>query len=224
MEELSIKALFSLENSIAGALISSYIYPWEIIPKISDFIFALIKTLDENEYENVAQGVYISKSAKVDKSAKIQGSCIICKDAELRQGAYLRGNCIIGENCVIGNSSEIKNSILFNRAQVPHFNYVGDSILGYGAHLGAGAKVSNLKSDKTNVAIRVNNEKIDTGLKKLGAMLGDGVEIGCNAVLNPGTIIGKNTTIYPLSSVRGYISEGSIYKGNEIVKKQSIDR
>ena len=173
------------------------------------------ESLDVREYEKMGEGVYISRSAKIDSSAKIEGACIIGKGAVLRKGAYVRGNCIIGDGCVIGNSSEIKNSILFNECQVPHFNYVGDSILGYKAHLGAGAKISNLKSDKTNVCITVNGEKLKTDLKKLGAILGDRVEIGCNAVLNPGTVIGRNTTVYPLSSVRGYVEENSIYKSEQ---------
>lgn len=221
MDRLTTKKLFSLENTIAGSLLNKTIYPWEAIPKIRDYILLLGEALDVREYERVGECVYISRSAKIDKSARIEGACIICKGATLRKGAYLRGNCIIGEGSVVGNSSEIKNSILFNYAQVPHFNYVGDSILGFKAHLGAGAKISNLKSDKSNVSIKFNNERLKTDLKKLGAILGDNVEIGCNAVLNPGTVIGKGTTVYPLSCVRGYVSESSIYKVNgEIVKKQ----
>ncbi len=221
MDRLTTKKLFSLENTIASSLLNKTIYPWEAIPKIRDYILLLGDALDVREYEKVGECVYISRCAKIDSSAKIEGPCIICAYAELRQGAFIRGNAIIGKSCVVGNSSEIKNSILFNNSQVPHFNYVGDSILGYGAHLGAGAKISNLKSDKTTVSITFNGEKLKTDLKKLGAILGDNVEIGCNAVLNPGTVIGKNTTVYPLSSVRGYVSENSIYKGNgEIVRKK----
>ena len=225
MDRLTTNKLLSLENTITGSFLSKITYPWEAIPKIRDFIFLLGDTLDVRKYEKVGECVYISKTAKIDSSAKIEGPCIICDNAEIRHGAYLRGNCIIGEGAVVGNSSEIKNSILFNRCQVPHFNYVGDSILGYRSHLGAGVKISNLKSDKTNVSIAFGKEKLKTDLKKLGAILGDYTEIGCNAVLNPGTVIGKSTTVYPLSSVRGYVSENSIYKGNgEIVKNRFADR
>ena len=219
MERLSTKSLFSLENTIAKGLLEKIVYPWEAVCKIRDYIFLLGEALDKREYERVGECVYISRRAKIDASAKIDGPCIVSAGAELRKGAFLRGNCIIGEGCVVGNSSEIKNSILFNYAQVPHFNYVGDSILGFRAHLGAGAKISNLKSDRSNVTIELGGEKLKTDLKKLGAIIGDNVEIGCNAVLNPGTIIGKNTTVYPLSCVRGYVNENSIYKNGEIVRK-----
>ncbi len=221
MDRLTVKKLFNLENTLAKDLLEKCVYPWDIIPKIRDYILLIGNVLDVREYEKIGESVYISRKAKVDGSVGIEGACIIGAGAELRKGAYLRGNCIIGEGCVVGNSSEIKNSILFNRCQVPHFNYVGDSILGCGAHLGAGAKISNLKSDKSAVSITVGKEKINTGLKKLGAILGDGVEIGCNAVLNPGTVIGKNTVVYPLSCVRGYVKENVIYKNkNEIVRKE----
>ena len=220
MDKLTIKSLFDLENTIARPLLEKATFPWEIIPKIRDFILLLGDTLDVREYEKIEKSVYISKKARIDKGAKIEGPCIIGAYTEIRHGAYIRGNAIIGENCVIGNSSEIKNSILFNSAQVPHFNYVGDSILGFRAHLGAGVKISNLKSDKSNVAISYKGDKIKTDLKKLGAILGDNTEIGCNAVLNPGTVIGKGTTVYPVSCVRGYVDENSIYKSNdEIVKR-----
>lgn len=214
MDRLTTKRLLNLENTIAKGLLKATIYPWEAIPKIRDYIFMLFSALDAREYEKIGECIYISPYARVDTSVKIEGACIIGSGAELRRGAYLRGNCIIGENCVVGNCSEIKNSILFNNAKAPHFNYVGDSILGSGAHLGAGVKISNLKSDKSNVSISINGEKLKTDLKKLGAIVGDNAEIGCNAVLNPGTIIGKNTIIYPLSSVRGYVEENSIYKDN----------
>lgn len=217
MDRLTVKRLFDLKNTIASSLMEKSVYPWEIVPKIRDYILLLGESLDVREYEKTGDCVYISRNAKIDSSAKIEGACIIGKGATLRKGAYLRGNCIIGDGCVIGNSSEIKNSILFNESQVPHFNYVGDSILGYKAHLGAGAKISNLKSDKTPVCITVNGEKIKTDLKKLGAILGDYTEIGCNTVLNPGTVIGKNTTVYPLSCVRGYVAENSIYKSENVI-------
>lgn len=222
MDKLTVKSLFDIEKTIAKSLFEAYIYPWEIIPKIRDYIFLIGETLDTREYAKMGECVYISHSAKIDKDARIEGACIIGHNAVLRKGAYLRGNCIIGDGCTVGNSSEIKNSILFNESQVPHFNYVGDSILGYKAHIGAGVKISNLKSDKSNVSIRVDSEIIKTDLKKMGAILGDYVEIGCNSVLNPGTVIGKNTTVYPLSSIRGYINESSIYKNeNNIIKKCS---
>lgn len=220
MDRLTTKKLLSLENTIASGLLDKIAYPWEAIPKIRDFILLLGDTLDVRYYEKIGECVYISKTAKIDSSAKIEGPCIICDNAEIRHGAYLRGSCIIGKGCVIGNSSEIKNSILFDNCQVPHFNYVGDSILGYRSHLGAGVKISNLKSDKTNVSIAFGEEKLKTDLKKLGAIVGDNVEVGCNAVLNPGTVIGKNTTVYPLSRVRGYVGENCIYKSeNDIVRK-----
>jgi len=220
MDRLTTKKLLSLENTIASGFLDKIAYPWEAISKIRDFILLIGDTLDVRNYEKMGECVYISKTAKIDSSAKIEGPCIICDNAEIRHGAYLRGNCIIGESTVIGNSSEIKNSILFNNCQVPHFNYVGDSILGYRSHLGAGVKISNLKSDKTNVSIAFGEEKLKTDLKKLGAIVGDNVEVGCNAVLNPGTVIGKNTTVYPLSRVRGYVDENCIYKSeNDIVRK-----
>lgn len=220
MERLITSKLLSCESTIVGSFLEKINYPWEIIPKIKEIILLLGGALDVREYEKVGESVYISKLARIDKNAKIEGPCIICANAEIRHGAYIRGNAIIGRGCVVGNSSEIKNSILFDYAQVPHFNYVGDSILGYRAHLGAGVKISNLKSDKSNVTINYGQGKIKTDLKKLGAIVGDNSEIGCNSVLNPGTIVGKNTTIYPLSSVRGYVNENSIYKSeNEIVKK-----
>ncbi len=223
MDRLTVKSLFDIESTIAKPLFESYVYPWEIIPKIRDYIFLIGETLDTREYAKMGESVYISHSAKIDKDARIEGACIIGRNAVLRKGAYLRGNCIIGDGCTVGNSCEIKNSILFNESQVPHFNYVGDSILGYKSHIGAGVKISNLKSDKSNVLIRINNEIIKTDLKKMGAILGDYVEIGCNSVLNPGTVIGKNTTVYPLSSVRGYINESSIYKNeNNIIKKSKL--
>lgn len=220
MENCKINNLFSLDESIAKDLLIKYTYPWEVLPHISEFILELGKKLPKDEYKKIGEDVWIHKSAKVFESAYIHGPAIICKDAEVRHCAFIRGNAIIGEGAVIGNSTELKNVIVFNKCEVPHYNYVGDSILGYKAHMGAGSITSNIKSDRKLVVIKDGDEKIETGLKKIGAMLGDNVEVGCGSVLNPGTIIGKNTNIYPLSSVRGVIPENSIYKKkNEIVEK-----
>ena len=220
MENCKINNLFSLDESIAKDLLIKYTYPWEVLPHISEFILELGKKLPKDEYKKIGEDVWIHKSAKVFESVYIHGPAIICKDAEVRHCAFIRGNAIVGEGAVIGNSTELKNVIIFNKCEVPHYNYVGDSILGYKAHMGAGSITSNIKSDRKLVVIKDGDEKIETGLKKIGAMLGDNVEVGCGSVLNPGTIIGKNTNIYPLSSVRGVIPENSIYKKkNEIVEK-----
>lgn len=220
MEDCKIINLYSLDETIAKELLLKYIYPWEVLPHIKEFIIELGKTLPKDEYTQKEENIWIHKTAKVYDSAYIAGPAIICKDAEIRHCAFIRGNVIVGEGAVVGNSTELKNVILFNKVQVPHYNYVGDSILGYKAHLGAGAITSNVKSDKKLVLIKNKNKEIETGLKKVGAMVGDNVEVGCGSVLNPGTVIGKNTNIYPLSSVRGVISENSIYKNkNEIVDK-----
>lgn len=220
MESCKINNLFSLDESIAKDLLINYTYPWEVLPHISEFILELGKTLPKDEYNKIGEDVWIHKSAKVFESAYIHGPAIICKDAEIRHCAFIRANAIVGEGAVIGNSTELKNVIIFNKCEVPHYNYVGDSILGYRAHMGAGSITSNIKSDRKLVVIKDGEEKIETGLKKIGAMLGDYVEVGCGSVLNPGTIVGKNTNIYPLSSVRGVIPENSIYKKkNDIVLK-----
>lgn len=221
VEECKIKQLFDLEQTIARPLLEKETYPWEVLPQISEFILQLGKTLDRNEYEQKEADIWIAKSAKVAPTAYIHGPTIIGKEAEIRHCAFIRGNAIVGENAVVGNSTELKNVILFNRVQVPHYNYVGDSILGYKAHMGAGSITSNVKSDKKLVVIKNQSEQIETGLKKVGAILGDDVEIGCGSILNPGTIVGKNTNIYPLSSVRGVIQQNSIYKNqNEIIEKK----
>lgn len=220
MEKCKIKNLYNLEETIASKIFEGAIYPWEVLPKISDFIIELGNTLDKEEYEKIGEDVWIAKSATVAPTAYIKGPAIIGKNAEIRHCAFIRGKAIVGEECVVGNSTELKNVILFNKVQVPHYNYVGDSILGYKSHMGAGSITSNVKSDKKLVVIKKENEKIETGLKKVGAMIGDGVEIGCGCVLNPGTVIGKNSNIYPLSSVRKTVPENSIYKNqNEIVEK-----
>lgn len=220
MEDCKISNLYNLDETIAKSLLEKYTYPWEVLPHIEEFILELGKTLNKDEYEPIGENVWIHKSAKVYKSAYIGENCIICEGAEVRHCAFIRKNAIIGKNAVVGNSTELKNVILFNNVQVPHYNYVGDSILGYKSHMGAGSITSNVKSDKKLVVIKNGDEKIETGMKKIGAMLGDNVEVGCGSVLNPGTIVGKNTNIYPLSSVRGVIKPNSIYKNkNEIVTK-----
>ena len=220
MEECKIKNLYNLDETIAKELLENVTYPWEALPKIEEFIIELGKKLDTNIYEKKGENIWIAKSAKVAPTAYINGPVIIGEDAEIRHCAFIRGKAIVGNGAVVGNSTELKNVILFNKVQVPHYNYVGDSILGYKAHMGAGSITSNVKSDKKLVVVKNGTEKIETGLKKFGAMLGDNVEVGCNSVLNPGTVIGRNTNIYPLSSVRGVIKENSIYKNkNEIVKK-----
>ena len=221
MEECLINNLYSLDETIAKDLLIKYKYPWEVLPEIEKFIIELGKKLPKDEFEEIKENVWVHKTAKIYESAYIQGPTIICKDAEVRHCAFIRGKAIVGENSVVGNSTELKNVILFNKVQVPHYNYVGDSILGYKAHMGAGSITSNVKSDKKLVIIKNENHKIETGLKKVGAMIGDNVEIGCGSVLNPGTIIGKETNIYPLSSVRGVIPANSIYKNkNEIIEKE----
>lgn len=221
MEDIKISNLFNLDETIAKELLRKYEYPWEVLPHIEEFILELGKSLDKNEYEQIGDNVWIHKTAKVYKSSYIGENCIICEGAEVRHCAFIRKNAIIGKNTVVGNSTELKNVILFNNVQVPHYNYVGDSILGYKSHMGAGSITSNVKSDKKLVVIKNGIEKIETGMKKVGAMLGDNVEIGCGSVLNPGTVIGRNSNVYPLSSVRGVVSKNSIYKNqNEIVEKK----
>lgn len=219
-ENLKNKNLFNMEETIASAIFDDTEYPWEVLPKIKDFILALGKCLPEEEYEEREEHVWIAKSAKIYPNTTILAPCIIGKHTEVRPGAFIRGNAIVGEECVVGNSTELKNVLLFNNVQVPHYNYVGDSILGYKSHMGAGSITSNVKSDKTDITIRYQGDKIHTGLKKMGAILGNFVEIGCGTVMNPGTIIGSNTNVYPLSMTRGYIPKGSIYKRQgEVVEK-----
>ena len=220
MEECKIKNLYNLEETIAAKIFEGATYPWEVLPKIGDFIIELGKTLNTEEYDKVGEEVWIAKSATVAPTAYIKGPAIIGKNAEIRHCAFIRGKAIVGEGAVVGNSTELKNVILFNKVQVPHYNYVGDSILGYKAHMGAGSITSNVKSDKKLVIVKNDIEKIETGLKKFGAMIGDEVEVGCGSVLNPGTVIGKHTNIYPLSSVRKVVPSNSIYKNqNEIIEK-----
>ena len=223
MEQLQIQNLYDLTQTIAAPLFEGATYPWELLPKISAFIIELGNRLPEDKYEKRGENVWIAKSATVFPTAYINGPCIIDEEAEVRHCAFIRGNAIVGKGAVVGNSTELKNVILFNKVQVPHYNYVGDSILGYRSHMGAGSITSNVKSDKTLVVVkdRFNHEEIETGLKKMGAMLGDYVEVGCNSVLNPGTVIGRNSNIYPLSRVRGVVPENSIFKElNDIVEKK----
>ena len=223
MKELEISSLFSLENTISAPVFEGKKYPFEVLSEIGDFILSLGKQLDKDVYEQVSENIWIAKDATVAASASITGPCIIDQGAEIRHCAFIRGKAIIGKKCVVGNSTELKNVILFDRVQVPHYNYVGDSILGFCSHMGAGAITSNVKSDKSLVKIKGNGFVLETGLKKVGAMLGDNVEIGCGSVLNPGTVIGKNSNVYPLSMVRGVISSDSIYKNvGEVVKKYGI--
>lgn len=221
LQDTAIAALYTLEETIAGELFEGLTYPWEALPKIKDFIIALGERLPEEKYERREGNIWIARSAKVFPSAYIGGPAIIDEEAEIRHCAFIRGSAIVGKGAVVGNSTELKNVILFNKVQVPHYNYVGDSILGYKAHMGAGSITSNVKSDKTLVVVKAGEENFETGLKKFGAMLGDHVEVGCNSVLNPGTVIGKNTNIYPTSMVRGFIPADSIYKRQgEIAGKQ----
>ena len=220
MEECKIKNLYNLEETMAKPLLENLTYPWEALPKISKFIIELGNKLDKEIYELRGKDIWIAKSANIYPTAYIKGPAIIGENAEVRHCAFIRGNAIVGNNAVVGNSTELKNVILFNNVQVPHYNYVGDAILGYKSHMGAGSITSNVKSDKKLVIVKNGDETIETGLKKFGAMIGDNVEVGCGSVLNPGTVVGKNTNIYPLSSVRGVVPANSIYKNqNEIVEK-----
>lgn len=220
MKEITVKEMYTLEETIAKDIFDGVTYPWEVLPKISEFILKLGETLPEEEYDKVGDDVWIARSANVFSSAYIKGPAIIGKNAEIRQCAFIRGNAIVGEGAVVGNSTELKNVILFNKVQVPHYNYVGDSILGYKAHMGAGSITSNVKSDKHLVKVHTPEGDIETGIKKFGAMIGDNVEVGCGSVLNPGTVIGRQSNIYPLSSVRGVVPAHSIYKKQgEVVEK-----
>jgi len=222
MESLKTSLLLDLAHTITAPMLAKCIYPWEALPLITDFILKLGDTLSEKEYDNPAENVWIHKSARAASSASISGPAIIGPGTEIRHCAFIRGSAIVGAGAVVGNSTELKNVILFDGVQVPHYNYVGDSILGYKAHMGAGSITSNVKSDKTLVVVKNGGENLETGLKKFGAILGDHVEIGCNSVLNPGSVIGRGTQVYPLSMVRGCIPANSIYKSkNEIVEIQN---
>lgn len=215
MDSCKISNMYDLEQTIAAELFKDIEYPWEALPKIGDFIKKLGPTLDSNIFEKRGEDIWIAKSVKIYDTATITGPLIIDEDTEVRPGAFIRGNAIVGKNCVVGNSTELKNVVLFNTVQVPHYNYVGDSILGYKSHMGAGSITSNVKSDKTLVVVKDGKEEIKTGLKKFGAMLGNGVEVGCNSVLNPGTVVCPNSNIYPVSCVRGVVPSNSIYKDKD---------
>ena len=221
-ERLTVAKLFaSTEHTLASPYLKRMTYPWEILSAIPDMIREIGKSLCEEEYDRVGEDIWIAKSATVAPTASISGPCIIGKDTEVRHCAFIRGAALVGNGAVVGNSTELKNCILFDGVQVPHYNYVGDSVLGYKSHMGAGSITSNVKSDKTNVTVLCDGEKVETGRRKLGAILGDFVEVGCGSVLNPGTVIGAHTNIYPLTSVRGYIPANSILKKEGcVVKKQ----
>ena len=223
MENAKIINLYDLEETIAGEYLAQFTYPWEALKGIADFIRELGPTLDPDKFEKRGEDIWVAKSAKVAPTACLNGPLIIDEDAEIRHCAFVRGSAVVGKGSVVGNSTELKNDIIFNSVQVPHYNYVGDSILGYKSHMGAGSITSNVKSDKTLVVVKDkydSKEEIETGLKKFGAMLGDYVEVGCNSVLNPGTVIGRHSNIYPLSRVRGVIPAESIFKDQDHVVKK----
>lgn len=220
MKELTNSELFEDKNTIAWELIAQYEYPYDVLPHIGEFIVKLGESLPADRFEKRGNDIWVAKSAVVYPSVCLNGPAIIDEEAEVRHCAFIRGNAIVGKGAVVGNSTELKNVILFDGVQVPHYNYVGDSLLGYKSHMGAGSITSNVKSDKTLVEIRCGGEKVKTGRKKMGAVLGSFVEVGCGSILNPGTVIGSHTNVYPLSSVRGYVPSGSIYKKQgEIVQK-----
>ena len=222
MENIKITELFDLERTIAADYLRGFTYPFEALKGISELIMRIGESLDTNVYEKRGDYIWVAKSAKVAPTAFLGGPCIIGEYTEVRHGAFIRGSALVGNGCVVGNSVELKNVIIFDDVQVPHYNYVGDSILGYHSHMGAGSITSNVKADKTNVVIKSEADSIETGLKKVGAFLGDYAEIGCNSVLNPGTVIGRNSNVYPLSMVRGVVPANSIYKKKgEVVGKNA---
>lgn len=223
MSNITITDLYDLNETIAADLFEGVTYPWEVLPKIHDFIIALGKSLPKDIFEECGENIWVAKSAKVAPTACLNGPLIIDEEAEVRHCAFVRGNAIVGKGAVVGNSTELKNVVLFNKVQVPHYNYVGDSVLGFKAHMGAGSITSNVKSDKTLVVVKGQGIAVETGLKKMGAMLGDHVEVGCNSVLNPGTVIGRDSNIYPTSCVRGVVPENSIFKAqDDIVEKKYL--
>ena len=217
---LKTKDLYDLTHTLAASLLENTDYPWEALPKIKEFIVETGEKLPGDEYDEVSEHVWIAKDAVIYPNNYIGAPCIIGHRTEVRPGAFIRGSALVGDNCVVGNSTELKNVILFDNVQVPHYNYVGDSILGYKSHMGAGSITSNVKSDKLPVVVKCGEEKIETGMKKIGAMLGDRVEVGCNSVLNPGTVIGRDSNVYPTSCVRGTIPEKSIWKNKGVIVKK----
>ncbi len=222
-EDAAVAKLYDLEHTVAAPLLESVTYPWEALPEIKAYILKVGALLSKEDYLHPAEDVWIHKTAKVFPSAYIAGPCIIGAGTEVRHCAFIRGSALVGENCVVGNSTELKNVILFDNVQVPHYNYIGDSILGYKAHTGAGSITSNVKSDKKLVKVHFEDGDAETGLKKFGAMIGDRVEVGCGSVLNPGTVIGRDTNVYPLSSVRQAVDANSIYKKRgEIAEKGGL--
>lgn len=225
MEHCKIKNMYDLSQTLAAPLLETLTYPWEALPKIGDFIMQIGPTLDEEKFEKRGDNIWIARSVSIAATATLMGPLIIDEDTEVRPGAFIRGNVIVGKNCVVGNSTELKNVILFNVVQVPHYNYVGDSVLGFHSHMGAGSITSNVKSDKTLVVVKDSydsKKEIATGLKKFGAMLGDYVEVGCNSVLNPGTVVCPHSNIYPVSCVRGVIPSNSIFKDRDHVVRKNV--
>lgn len=222
VKELGISALYDLRETIAAPLFEGHEYPWEVLPYIKDFIIEKGKTLDPSIFEERGENIWIARDAKVYESAYINGPCIIGRGTEVRHCAFIRGSALVGDGCVIGNSTELKNVIIFNSAEVPHYNYVGDSILGFHAHMGAGSITSNIKADRRNVVIKAGDTEIETGLRKIGALLGDYTEIGCNAVLNPGTVVGRHSNIYPVTCVRGFVPENSILKNDLTLVRKDV--
>ena len=214
------RELFDLSHTLAAPLLENKEYPWEVLPDISDFILSLGATLSPEEYDRIGEDVWIAKDAKIYPNNYIQGPCIIGHKSQVRPGAFIRGSALVGDECVVGNSTELKNVILFDHVQVPHYNYVGDSVLGYHAHMGAGAVTSNVKADNKNVVINNGEEQMETGRRKVGAMLGDYADVGCNSVLNPGAVIGRRTTVYPTSCIRGVIPADHIYKDKDHIVKR----
>ncbi len=220
IQDYTIANLLDLKESIAAEYLKNYTYPWEVLPHIGEILLQIGPSLPKDRYEERGRNIWVARSADVFDSAYLAGPCIIDEDAQIRQCAFIRGNALVGKGCVVGNSCELKNVILFNKCEVPHYNYVGDSILGFHAHMGAGAITSNIKADRTNVSVHDGGEDAATGLRKMGAVLGDWCEIGCNSVLNPGSVVGRRSNVYPLSMVRGCIPANHIYKdGEHIVEK-----
>ncbi|MBO6015810.1 MAG: UDP-N-acetylglucosamine pyrophosphorylase [Lachnospiraceae bacterium] len=221
MKELEVRSLMDLDKTIAKEIFDDVVYPWEVLPLIHDFIIRLGNTLPEELFEKRGEDIWIARSASIAPTASIAGPCIIDEEATLRPGAFVRGNAIVGKKATVGNSTELKNVILFDQVEVPHYNYVGDSVLGFKAHMGAGAITSNVKNDKTNVVVKAGETKFETGLRKFGAMLGDWVQVGCNCVMNPGTVIGAHTNVYPLNSIRGFVPANMIYKEKGVIVEKS---